>query len=76
MTAELKRLELIELSKIGENEESEYHRVISVDSPFREMIIWGYTQGAGRPGLPERDFKSWAKEICSGIANLNEGTTE
>lgn len=76
MTAEMKTLELIELSKIGESDADEFCRVVSVDSPFREMIAWAYTQIAGRPGLPKRDFETWAKGICSDIASQNEETTE
>ena len=59
MTANLKDLELIRFEDV----EPSYCRVASVDSPFREMIAWAYLQTAGRPGLPDRDFESWIKEI-------------
>lgn len=59
MAANLKDLELIPF----ENIKHLYCRVASVDSPFREMIAWAYLQTAGRPGLPDRDFDSWSKEI-------------
>jgi hypothetical protein len=68
MTAELKNLELIRLDRISNDTQKEYYRVASVDSPFREMIIWAYIQITGRPGLPERDFDTWAGEICSAVA--------
>lgn len=70
MVAELKQLELIEISRIGTDDKSEYHRVVSVDSPFREMITWAYVQIIGRPGLPERDFDTWANEICLAIRSI------
>ena len=70
MTAELKRLQLIDLKLIGENDECEYCRVASVDSPFREMITWAYLQVTGRPGLPDRDFDDWADHI---YRTVNQG---
>jgi hypothetical protein len=74
MTVQLKNLELIELDRIGNNDEDEYIRVVSVDSPFREMISWAYLQITGRPGMPERDFDAWADEICdSVIPNVKGG---
>jgi hypothetical protein len=68
MTANLKTLELIEISRIGNDGKSEYCRVVSVDSPFREMITWAYVQVTGRPGLPRRDFDAWADKLCSIVA--------
>lgn len=67
MTVQLKNLELIDLNRIGNNDENEYVRVVSVDSPFREMIAWAYLQVTGRPGLPERDFETWVNEICEAV---------
>lgn len=68
MAANLKCLELIELDKIGNNSESEYMRVVSIDSPFREMITWAYVQVAGRPGLPERDIEGWVDDVLAAVA--------
>ena len=67
MAVKLKKLELIELDKIGNDDECEYCRVVSVDSPFREMITWAYLQTTGRPGLPKRNFEAWAEDICSSV---------
>ena len=69
MAANLRTLELVPVKKIAEN----YERVASLDSPFREMVSWAYMQIAGRPGLPERDLDSWAKEISEELkATKNE----
>ena len=61
MAANLRDLELIPIGNIGND--ATFHRVASLDSPFRELVAWAYLQNAGRPGLPDRDLESWAKEI-------------
>ena len=66
MAADLRDLQLIPVEKIGTQESPgvvEYVSVASLDSPFREMVSWAYLQIAGRPGLPDRDFREWIKEI-------------
>ena len=68
MAANLKCLELIELGKIENNNESEYLRVVSIDSPFREMITWAYVQVTGRPGLPDRDIERWVEDVWAVVA--------
>ncbi len=73
MTAELKKLQLIDLNLIGEDEGCEYCRVASVDSPFREMITWAYLQVTGRPGLPDRDFDDWADHIYQTVSQGDQG---
>lgn len=73
MTAELKKLELIEINKIGDAEGCEYSRIVSVDSPFRELIVWAYLQVTGRPGIPERDFDGWADQIYQGVRPQGQG---
>lgn len=62
MVARLKKLQLVELEEISGNS-PKFVRVASIDSPFREMISWAYLQTAGRPGLPDRDFKGWSSEL-------------
>lgn len=59
MAANLRELELVAVDEIAN-----YERIASLDSPFREMVSWAYMQIAGRPGLPERDFDAWCKEVC------------
>jgi CTP synthase len=65
MCACLRDLELIRLADIGTTDESSasFHRIVSVDSPFREQIAWAYLQITGRPGLPDRDLNRWIKDI-------------
>ncbi len=70
MTADLKVIELIDLSKIALSEdqiteETEYIRVLTIDSPFREQIVWAHMQNSCRPGVPERNTELWAKEILT-----------
>lgn len=62
MAANLRDLCLISLDKILQNH-GEYERVVSIDSPFRELIAWAYMQVGCRPGLPDRDFETWCNEI-------------
>jgi len=62
MVADFRRLELINISQIGDGE-TEYVRVASVDNPFRELVAWAYILCAARPGLPDRDFDAWVEEV-------------
>jgi CheY-like chemotaxis protein len=58
MAACLRDLELIPIDQIiptGGDVVSQFVRVVSIDSPFREQIAWSYLQVAARPGLPDRD---------------------
>lgn len=70
MTVDMKKLELISLTCIAlnvgqENETTQYIRVSSVSSPFREQIVWAYLQTSCRPGVPDRNSELWAKEILT-----------
>lgn len=73
MTIQLKSLELIPFESIGTDNQCEYERVASVDSPFREMITWAYLQICGRPGLPDRDCTSWSTDIAKEATKVWEG---
>ncbi len=66
MAADFRTLQLVPLAQIGDTGE-EYTRVASVDDPLRELIAWAYMLTAARPGLPDRDFDAWAKEIVPAI---------
>ena len=46
----------------------------SISSPFRESPAWAYLQRTVRPGLPDRDTTSWAKEITASGVPSNKGT--
>jgi hypothetical protein len=63
--ADLRKLALIPFEEIGDR----YLRIASIDSPFRELVSWAYMQIACRPGLPDRDLDSWAKDINKQIKN-------
>lgn len=70
MTVDMKKLELISLTCIAlnvdqANETTQYIRVSSVSSPFREQIVWTYLQTSCRPGVPDRNSELWAKEILT-----------
>jgi CTP synthase len=64
MAADLKKLDFIALSEIG-NSDKPFLRIASIDSPFRELVSWAYQHTACRPGLPDRDFNSWVEEIIA-----------
>jgi hypothetical protein len=66
MAADFRNLELISLKEIG-NDKEPFLRVASVDTPFRELVAWAYITNAARPGLPDRDFESWADEIIAAL---------
>lgn len=63
MMADLRKLDLISIDNISIDDSKQYVRVASLDSPFRELVAWAYLQIACRPGLPDRDCVSLAKEI-------------
>ena len=52
--------DLKNLSVIFPNEMDNYTRIVSIDSPFREQLSWVFVSVAGRPGMPDRDFETWA----------------
>ena len=62
MAVDLRKLELIPICKVG-LEDTQFLRIASLDSPFREMVSWAYIQVSGRPGLPVRDLASWRDDI-------------
>ncbi len=57
MALNLKSLDLIPPDEIGTDDDRKWQRVVSVDSPFREQIVWAYLEVSGRPGMPNRDFR-------------------
>jgi CTP synthase len=66
MACDFKNLETIAYENIGKDKE--YLRVASIDSPFREAIIWAYMQINCRPGLPDRNFDLWTQQIWEEIS--------
>lgn len=69
MVVDLKRLELMERTKVGVADvagaETEFVRVASMDSPFRERIAWRFVATCGRPGLPDLDRASLEQDIVA-----------
>jgi CTP synthase len=55
--------------------DKKFERIVSIDSPFRESIVWADITINGRPGLPDRDCESWLesiKEDCYQTSNTNK----
>lgn len=71
MIADLRDLELVDIEDVV-CDEGKYERVASLDNPFREMVSWAYMRAAARPGLPDRDTRSWTEEIIR--AKESEGS--
>lgn len=69
LTVDMKKLEIISLNKVImnkaniEDDNTYYLRMCSIDSPFREQIIWNYMQTSCRPGVPDRNVDNWAVDI-------------
>jgi len=59
MICDFKKIEIIEYSKLDEI----FERVVSIDSPFRESIVWADMTINSRPGLPDRDCEAWLESI-------------
>lgn len=48
-----------------ERERYNYYRVASIDSPFREQLIWAHMLNSCRPGVPVRDTMAWAEGVLT-----------
>ncbi|WP_333652606.1 response regulator transcription factor [Lacrimispora sp.] len=46
-----------------DKEKHTYYRVASIDSPFREQLVWAHMLNSCRPGVPNRDTMNWAEGI-------------
>jgi len=75
MAISLRELEILQIidSEKARSGDTEFTRIASIDSPFREHLAWAYLQIAGRPGMPNRDMDSWIEAI---LENLSTITTE
>jgi len=71
LTIDLKKVQLILKEKTALSRKTiipgthEYYRVASIDSPFREQIVWAHMLNSCRPGMPDRDTVKWAEEILA-----------
>jgi hypothetical protein len=61
MACDLKSIETIKFDSIGKGKD--YEKILSIDSPFRESLVWSFLQINGRPGLPDRDVDIWINDI-------------
>lgn len=70
MTIDLKKIKQLTIGEIALSEKeiipnSHYYRVASVNSPFREQIVWAHMINSCRPGMPERNMEEWAEGIMN-----------
>lgn len=70
---DFRKLGLLEIDAIGESKD--YERVASIDNPWRELLAWAFMLTACRPGMPDRDYETWATEI-SGQLPTNPATSD
>lgn len=68
LSIDLKKLEFLPMEKIALHSnnvlpEQKYCRIASIDSPFREQIVWAHMINSCRPGMPNRDTNLWAKDL-------------
>lgn len=69
LTVNLKKLSFIKLSEVslapvqGDILIYKYCRVASINSPYREQIVWAHMVNSCRPGVPDRNYLSWAEAI-------------
>jgi hypothetical protein len=68
MVVDFKSLDLIALTSIAPaleavNGGSQYARLASLDSPFREGLAWRFAQTASRLGFPSMDEESLATDV-------------
>ncbi len=65
-----RKLEVLKISengKIVSLDGTEYRRVVSMDSPFREQLTWAYLEVAGRIGVPDQDMNHWIRGVMDEI---------
>lgn len=74
MVVKLKALELLPFGVAVGKGSGGFDRVASLDSPFRELVSWAYTQTAARLGLPDRDTGKWAEELVGAVERRKGGT--
>lgn len=76
MALNLRDLELIPESDIGMPADTgkKYHRIASVDSPFREYIAWGFLQIGCRPGIPPRNSSALVQALAALCDNQAQAT--
>lgn len=56
----LKALKLIPKSQLSSN----YKKIASLSSPYKERLVWAYMQNACRPGVPDLAVEAWIDSLC------------
>lgn len=59
MLCDFKELEIVDFDDL----DKKFERIVSIDSPFREAIVWADITVNGRPGLPDRNCENWLASI-------------
>lgn len=72
MVLDFKALELVSRSSVALssetlNDEIQFERIASMDSPFRESLAWRFIQTAGRPGTPDSDRQALETEVRTAL---------
>jgi CheY-like chemotaxis protein len=74
MAINLRALDLIQYDSIKGFEDGTsvpiYERIVSVDSPFREALVWAYMHVACRTCLPDREIEPWIAGAIEAYSNL------
>ncbi|MYG87321.1 MAG: hypothetical protein F4190_02165 [Acidimicrobiales bacterium] len=69
MVANCRSLELLPISN-AEVTDLPYERVASLDSPFRELVSWAYTNVSARVGLPVRRLDEWINQLADQLRDV------
>jgi CTP synthase len=74
LSLNLRDLDLIELGQIANEAgaDTKYQRIASIDSPFREQIVWAFLEISGRPGMPDRDFTGTIEGIVADLSRVKK----
>jgi len=70
LTINLKEIVLHPIEEIAPfskdiSDKHKYCRIASIDSPYREQIVWAHMINSCRPGVPDRNMDLWAKVLMS-----------
>lgn len=53
----------IDLDYNADDNSKKFTRVASLNSPYRELVVWAFMSLSCRPGLPERNLSPWANSL-------------
>lgn len=78
VVANLKDLEVVAFDAVCRDDEvpTEFERVASIDSPFRELVSWAFQSTIARPGMPDRELDAWAQACIESVAASTTGASE